>query len=196
MKKILIVGIFLFLGTIVASLYQAKTIRDKQNALSKKAKSSHWLLLKRKSNVELLYFGRPGNEKESRLMKTFKVNVGIDKESPTPLPQLLGRDYWLIIDKVQAKDNLETAPFFLTLDIPVSEGEPYGPTPYLECDGQCNWVLPGYFGLHGVNGDESKLSSEDPGSSGCVRHRDEDIAYLYKLFEPKKEEIRYYVENI
>lgn len=48
-----------------------------------------------------------------------------------------------MIDKVEAVDNPETAPYFLTLDIPVSDEEPFGPAPYLECDGQCNWVLPG-----------------------------------------------------
>ena len=90
-------------------------------------------------------------------------------------------------------DNPETAPFFLTLDIPAPETEPYGPVPYEECGGQCYWVVPGAFGLHGVAGNPSKLSREDPGSSGCIRHSDEDITYLYSLLSPAKEKIRYYV---
>ena len=102
----------------------------------------------------------------------------------------------LLVRLLDAKDNTETAPYFLTLDIPVSEEEPYGPSPYLECNGQCNWTLPGYFGLHGVNGDETKLSDKNQGSSGCVRHSDEDITYLFNLLEPEKEEIRYYIEDI
>ena len=68
--------------------------------------------------------------------------------------------------------------------------------PYTECNGQCNWILPGAFGLHGVNGDLSRLSIENPGSSGCIRHSDEDITYLYNNLDPQKEEIRYYIEDI
>ena len=79
---------------------------------------------------------------------------------------------------------------------PVSEEEPFGPTPYIECDGQCNWILPGAFGLHGVNGNSEKLSEFDLGSSGCIRHSNEDITYLYNLLDPEKEEIRYYIEDI
>lgn len=155
---------------------------------------SHWLTLERKSNIEKLYFGIPGNSTDSALLKTFKVKVGIPGEKPTPLPHLLGREYWIINDKFDTKDNPETAPYFLRLDVPVTEQEPYGPDPYLECQGQqCNWELPGAFGLHGVNGDESRLSDENPGSSGCIRHTDEDIIYLYNLLNPQTEEIRYYV---
>jgi len=29
-----------------------------------------------------------------------------------------------------------------------------------------------------------------------VRHRDEDITYIYNLLEPEREEIRYYVEDV
>lgn len=156
----------------------------------------YWFLLHRKSNIEYFYKGIPGDSSKSTLIKTFKVKTGISGEKPTPLPELLGRKYWKIIDKVEAFENEETGPYFLTLDIPVSEEEPFGPTPYLECDGQCNWILPGYFGLHGTGGNETKLSAEDPGSSGCIRHKDEVITYLYNLLDPKNEEIRYYIQDI
>ena len=82
------------------------------------------------------------------------------------------------------------------IDIQETEDWPYGPVPYEECNGQCDWVLPGYFGLHGINGNLSKISEADLGSSGCVRHRDEDITYLFNLLNPEKEEIRYYIEDI
>lgn len=52
------------------------------------------------------------------------------------------------------------------------------------------------FGLHGTGGQPEKLSKDDPGSSGCIRHKDEDITYLYNLLDPQKEEIRYYVSEI
>ncbi len=153
----------------------------------------YWFRLHRVSNVEYLYKGVPGDEEQSQLLKTFDVKTGVRGKKPTPLPQLLGREYWLIVDKMESFDNTETAPYFLVLDVPIPEEEPYGPEPYLECDGQCNWELPGYFGLHGIASDESKISKENEGSSGCVRHRDEDITYLYNLLDPKNEEIRYYV---
>lgn len=60
---------------------------------------------------------------------------------------------------------------------------------------QCNWNLPGNFGLHGTGGNPSKISPEDPGSSGCIRHSDEDITYLYEILEPEKGEIRYYIKD-
>jgi lipoprotein-anchoring transpeptidase ErfK/SrfK len=129
------------------------------------------------------------------LLKTFSVKTGIPEERPTPLPQLVGRDYWLITDKASSKDNPETAPYFLTLNIPAPESSPYGPSPYDECNGQCNWILPGAFGLHGVNGDKTKLAEENPGSSGCIRHTDEDITYLYNLLDLRKEKVRYYIED-
>ncbi len=155
----------------------------------------YWMLLHRKSNIEFLYQGIPGDKNNSKLIKTFKVKTGIPGERPTPLPQLMGREYWIITQKVETKDSDETAPYFLILDIPVSENEPYGPEPYLECNGQCNWVLPGAFGLHGVAGEEDRLSENDLGSSGCIRHKDEDITFLYNLLDPENEEIRYYIED-
>lgn len=158
--------------------------------------NKYWLLLKRKSNKELLYQGIPGDAANSTLIKQFKVKSGIPGERPTPLPEKSGKKYWMIIAKKSSADNPETAPFFLTLDIPVTEKFPYGPVPYEECNGQCNWVLPGPFGLHGVAGNENRLADSDPGSSGCIRHRDEDIGYLYSLLEPDKENIRYYIEDI
>lgn len=164
--------------------------------LATKLELSHWFILHRKSNIEELMFGIPGNRQKSKLLKEFTVKTGISGQRPTPLPQLLGREYWIIIDKFDDRQNPETAPFFLTLDVPVSDTEPFGPMPYLECNGeQCNWVREGLFGLHGVAGDESRLSPQDPGSSGCIRHRDEDITYLFSLLNPKDEEIRYYIED-
>lgn len=189
---------------------------------------SYWFLLHRKSNIEYLYSGMPGEREKSRLIKTFTVKAGIPGERPTPLPKLLGREYWLITGKAETQDNPETAPYFLILDIPYSEEYPYGPTPYLECNDpadastfaapspklwrvgdkasedkeamagkqQCDWILPGSFGLHGINGDESRLALDNPGSSGCIRHKDEDITYLYNLLDPEREKIRYYIEDI
>ena len=159
-------------------------------------KKSHWFLLQRKSNVEYLYLGAPGDKQNSKLVKTFQVKTGVPNEKPTPLPQLLGRKYWLITDKFEVKDDPEIAPFFLKLDIPYSEEYPFGPTPYLECEGQCDWLLPGSFGLHGINGDITRLATENPGSSGCIRHSDDDITYLYNLLDPQKQEIRYYIDDV
>lgn len=157
---------------------------------------AYWFVLYRKSGIEYLYKGLPGKAKESYVVRRFSVKPGIPGERPTPLPQLAGKEYWLITDKYQVEDNPETAPYFLTLNVPVGEEEPFGPQPYEECNGQCNWELPGAFGLHGVNGDMSRLSPENAGSSGCIRHSDRDITYLYDLLDPAREEIRYYVLDI
>jgi lipoprotein-anchoring transpeptidase ErfK/SrfK len=159
---------------------------------------SYWLLLKRNLSKEYLYFGVPGATESSKLIKQFSVKTGASW-SPTPLPKLVDRDYWRIVKK-EPTQNPETSPYFLQLDVPVTDEWPYGPVPYTECKDvitneniQCDWILPGYFGLHGVGGDMSKLSEEDQGSSGCVRHSDEDISYLYNLLDPENEEIRYYI---
>jgi lipoprotein-anchoring transpeptidase ErfK/SrfK len=171
--------------------------KDQEITLSKK--EAHWFMLHRKSNVEYFYYGVPGEKSASKLLKTFTVKTGIPRERPTPLPRLVGREYWILTKKESSADNPETAPYFLTLNVPGGDKEPFGPSPYLECgeaaSQQCNWSLPGAFGLHGVNGDESRLSDENSGSSGCIRHKDEDITYLYNLLNPQKEEIRYYIEN-
>lgn len=168
--------------------------RPVSNPVSPAPKPQYWMLLKRTSNIEYLFYGIPNNPKQSTLKKTFTVKAGVPGKKPTPLPALVGRDYWLITAKLEAFDNTETAPYFLVLDVPIPSTYPYGPSPYLECDGkQCDWELPGYFGLHGVNGDESLLKSANEGSSGCVRHRDEDISYLYHLFTPEKNPVRYYI---
>ena len=153
----------------------------------------YWFLLHRKSNIEYFYYGLPGEKTKSTLIKTFKVNTGIKNKKPTPLPQKLGREYWLLKDKWETK-NPETAPYFLMLDVPISDEAPFGPTPYEECNGQCNWETQGYFGLHGVNKDENRLS--DAGSSGCVRHSDQDITYLFNTLELGKNGVRYYIEDI
>lgn len=160
-----------------------------------KQRNDFWFILHRKSNTEELFQGIPGEKNRSTHIKTFKVKTGRPGERPTPLPQLLEKEYWLIIKKQPEPDNLETAPYFLTLNIPAPSEPPYGPEPYEECNGQCDWVKPGDFGLHGIAGDPQKLSNEDPGSSGCIRHTDEDITYLYNVLDPENMEIRYYVED-
>lgn len=179
-------GLLLF--TVFYSQKEIKTSAEK---------SLYWFVLQRKSNKEYLYKGSPGNIKKSSVVKVFSVKTGIPGERPTPLPTFVGKKYWLIIDKQSSKENPETAPYFLTLNIPAPTEFPYGPMPYKECGGeQCDWTLPGAFGLHGIHGDASRLSIENQGSSGCIRHTDADITYLYNLLDPKKEEIRYYIEDI
>jgi lipoprotein-anchoring transpeptidase ErfK/SrfK len=192
MKELGLLAVLLFLLIGIAPFIHTPN----QEVIAKEEVKNHWLLLHRKSNIEYLYFGVPGERDKSELLKTFIVKTGIPGERPTPLPQLLGRKYWLLTDKQEQKDNPETAPYFMTLNIPVSEDIPYGPTPYLECNGQCDWVLPGSFGLHGDAGDPTKLASDNPGSSGCIRHTTEDITYLYNRLDPQKEEIRYYILDI
>ena len=192
---VVIIFLLIFLGLFFAVKgYVDRRVEVKHVAIDAK----YWFVLHRKLNVEYLYFGTPGIEEESELVKSFKVKTGIPGERPTPLPRILGREYWVIVGREEQQDNPETAPYFLTLNIPAPEEEPFGPVRYLECKAgkQCNWGRVGAFGLHGGKGDESRLSSEDPGSSGCVRHRDEDITYLYNLLEPEKGEVRYYVEDI
>jgi lipoprotein-anchoring transpeptidase ErfK/SrfK len=192
MKQAIFIG-FLFLLLMGIGFF----IKPQANeAAIEKPWEGYWFLLHRKANREYFYYGIPGEKEKSTLLKIFVVKTGIPNERPTPLPQLLGRKYWIITNKESSSDNPETSPYFLTLDIPVNDEEPFGPTPYLECGGQCNWMLPGYFGLHGSGADPSKLSDENPGSSGCIRHTDEDITYLYNVLDPKKEEIRYYIEDV
>ena len=169
-------------------------VKQKNNILGSTTEYQYWFILHRQSNLEELYQGLPGDKTNSNLIKTFTVKTGIPGERPTPLHAVLGKEYWLITAKKKVEDNPETAPYFLSLNIPVGEDEPYGPVPYLECAGQCNWILPGEFGLHGVAGDPTKLSPENPGSSGCVRHTDEDITHLYNLLDTSKE-IRYYIQD-
>ncbi len=195
MKKILIILLLAFVACTQMITIRSNTLHGEIAGIQE-PKDQYWFMLYRKSEVEKLYFGKPGDINQSEMIKMFGVKTGTPGKKPTPLPSLMGRDYWIIVDKIEAFDNLETAPYFLTLDIPISEEEPYGPTPYLECNGQCNWELPGYFGLHGIAGDPSKLSKENEGSSGCIRHTDEDITYLYNLLDPSKEEIRYYIQDI
>lgn len=159
-------------------------------------KESYFLVLHRKSNTEYLYKGIAGDTNNSRLLKVFQVKSGIRGVSPTPLHDLMNREYWVITKKEPSFEDPETAPYFLTLDVPTTDEWPYGPVPYAECNGQCDWVIPGYFGLHGVNGDETRLSSENPGSFGCIRHSDSDITYLYNILTPENQEIRYYIRDI
>lgn len=171
-------------------------IKSEQEVQANRIQENFWFMLHRKSNVELLYKGVPGDARSSNLIRTFQVKTGAPNERPTPLPLILGREYWLITKKYETQQNPETAPYFLELDVPYSHEFPYGPSPYLECNGQCNWEIPGPFGLHGINGDTKRLSFENFGSSGCVRHLDLDIKYLYNLLDPEKKEIRYYIKDI
>jgi len=193
MKRFLILGVlisFLLGGIFYFTNNSVQRNQPKQQA-------AYWFILQRKSNKEFLYKGMPGSKEKSQLVKTFVVKAGIPGQRPTPLPKLLGKEYWVIVAKQSSKDNPETAPYFLTLNIPAPSEEPYGPAPYKECNGQqCDWILPGAFGLHGVNGDETRLAKQNSGSSGCVRHKDADITYLYNVLDPKRDEIRYYIEDI
>lgn len=161
------------------------------------ASQSYWFLLHRASNREELYRGTPGSVSGSTLVKSFNVKTGRPGERPTPLPQLVegyGKNYWVIKEK-HPETATETAPYFMTLNTP-ADAPYFGPTPYTECGGeQCNWVTSGAFGLHGVDGDNSRLSADNPGSSGCIRHTNEDITYLYNLLDPQNSEIRYYIED-
>ncbi len=199
-KKTLILSILIISLIPVLGLlnFPNKEVKSEQ---IKAPKTSHWLMLNRKSGIEILYEGVPGDANNSKMLRRFQVKTGASW-SPTPLPELVGREYWTIIKKESSIENPETAPYFLQLDIPTTDEWPYGPVPYTECldfSGnyiQCDWILPGYFGLHGIGGNESKLSLEDWGSSGCIRHRDEDITYLFQLLDPEKEEIRYYIADI
>ncbi|MBI4097059.1 MAG: L,D-transpeptidase [Candidatus Levybacteria bacterium] len=194
-KKFLRITIAIVLSVLIFNIAFGAFLLSWQKK-SEKPVEKYWFVLHRKSNKEELFKGIPGDRKKSSLVKTFVVKTGIPGGRPTPLPKLLGKDYWLLVAKEEQKDNPETAPYFLTLNIPAPTDEPYGPTPYTECNGQqCHWILPGAFGLHGIAGNPDRLGKEDPGSSGCIRHKDEDITYLYNLLDPKKEEIRYYVED-
>ncbi len=183
------------LGFLIGVLFSGFDLNTHNQVLGAQEKQDqYWFLLHRKSNVELLYKGVPGSATESALIKSFQVKTGEPGKKPTPLPQLFGREYWIITKKYDTSENLETAPYFIELDIPHTELEPYGPEPYLECDGQCNWELPGPFGLHGVNSDNTRLTHDNLGSSGCIRHTDSDIRYLYELINPD-DNIRYYIED-
>ncbi len=186
--------VIILLGFFVLCLFLSKNTAKVPLVETVNAKEKYWFVLHRAANKELLYWGVPGEKEKSTVVKTFIVKTGIPGERPTPLPRLLGRKYWVITEKHPEPDNPETAPYFLTLNIPSPTEEPFGPTPYDECSGQCDWQKPGDFGLHGTGGDLSKLAVTDPGSSGCIRHADADITFLYNLLDPAKQEIRYYIE--
>ena len=195
-KKNTLVLVILFGILLCALTLQIFLPSQEMRVKEDEREQSYWFILYRQSQKEELYLGVPGVKDQSTLVKTFTVKTGRPGERPTPLPQLVGRDYWLITQKHAQPDNPETAPYFLTLDVPGIEEPPYGPVPYEECKGeQCDWILPGAFGLHGTAGNPDKLSESDPGSSGCIRHSDSDITYLYHLLDPQKDEIRYYIED-
>lgn len=197
MKRIIFIlsGIFFLLAFANIFIDAQNNGANVTAADAAKPTSGFWFVLHRQSNKEELLHGILGDRGQSTIVREFIVKTGIPGERPTPLPQLLGREYWLLTKKSESFENPETSPYFLSLDIPVSEEAPFGPTPYAECQGQCNWQLPGEFGLHGVGGDDTKLAVENPGSSGCIRHTDADITYLYSLFDPTTQEIRYYIED-
>lgn len=193
--RLSLLSILLILLTGLIS-WQHFFMQSQHKVQSEKTEEKYWFVLYRQSEKEELYLGIPGDKKSSELVRTFTVKTGRPGERPTPLPQLAGKEYWLITAKEYVPDNPETAPYFLTLNIPGIEEPPFGPVPYEECNGkQCDWILPGAFGLHGVAGNPEKLSESDTGSSGCIRHTDEDITYLYNLLDPTSEEIRYYIED-
>ena len=125
-KQILIViGVFivlLSLGVLVVT--QNMTLKSQQTEVVKK-QEQHWFILHRKSQKEDLYFGIPGDANKSKLVKTFTVKTGIPGERPTPLPKLMGREYWLLVEKHPEVDNPETAPYFMTLDVPAPSDPPY-----------------------------------------------------------------------
>ena len=201
MKKYLTLSLVLILILLVLSFFFQSGPPQKKEVLSEQTnilppRLDYWMLLQRKSKQEYLFKGIPGDQSKSTLIKQFPVNVGISGERPTPLPQLVGKEYWNIIAKNDVRNDPETAPYFLTLDVPWSDEYPFGPAPYTECNGeQCDWVRPGSFGLHGIAATPEKLTDE--GSSGCIRHTDEDITYLYNLLTPSEQTpIRYYVEDV
>lgn len=192
-----LMSFFIFIFGVALGAGVVYFIKDKAEIpVASAERESYWLLLHRKSNKEFLYYGVPAEHAKSRLIREFTVKTGTPGQKPTPLPELLGRKYFRLIAKMDSSSDPNTSPYFLTLDIPVTDLEPFGPADYPECEDGCNWELPGYFGLHGVGGDNSKLSNEDPGSSGCIRHSDEDISFLYNILEPNREEIRYYIKDI
>lgn len=194
-KKLLVL-LFVFVLGIISTIAVNAMLSKKVDAPKEiPPKERYWFVLYRKSNIEQLFKGVPGDYQNSKLVKTFKVKTGMPGQRPTPLPQLMGEEYWVVTKKFKTKDIPETAPYFIELSVPVTDEYPYGPMPYEECNGQCDWVLPGPFGLHGVNGDNERLSDMNPGSSGCIRHTDEDIAYLYDIINPE-EEVRYYIQDI
>lgn len=197
MRKTLVLILILAI-LLPVTYFQLTTDNPKpdKEVLSEQFQKSYWFKLHRKSNLEYLYLGEPGDDSRSDLIKVFNVKTGIPGERPTPLPSLVGRNYWIVTGEYETPDNPETAPYFLTLDVPVTEEPPFGPEPYLECKGQCNWELPGAFGLHGNNGDPDKLAQTNPGSSGCIRHTVEDITYLYNLLDPENSQVRYYIDDV
>lgn len=200
MNKRLLLGTGIVLGIAGLMVIATAFLQNRNTAVlsaeDNTPKEIYWFELHRKSQREYLYYGLPNDKENSTLIREFRVKTGIPGERPTPLPQLVGREYWNVIAKTPVKENPETAPYFLTLDVPAPSIPPYGPEPYNECNGQCDWITFGEFGLHGINGNPEKLSAEDPGSSGCVRHSDEDITYLFNLLQPDTEEIRYYIQDI
>ncbi len=191
-KALISVPIILLILIIVGLFFNFQTFMLKKPT---KEETSYWFMLQRKSNVEMLYHGVAGDIQKSELIKKFIVQTGIAGERPTPLPSLLGKPYWIITAKLEASDNPLTSPYFLELNIPYTDEEPFGPTPYLECNGQCNWQTPGAFGLHGTGVEHDTILPEDPGSSGCIRHNNKDITFIYNLLDLKKE-VRYYVEDV
>ncbi|HLL60780.1 MAG TPA: hypothetical protein VK338_03615, partial [Candidatus Nitrosocosmicus sp.] len=109
MLKTLTIITIIFSVTIFSSLFYSKN-KTEELLTNKPTTKSYWFILHRKSNQEMLYHGNPGDIEHSKLIKTFKVKTGIPGKRPTPLPHLLGREYWIIIKKERVENNPETAP--------------------------------------------------------------------------------------
>ncbi|HRN70936.1 MAG TPA: hypothetical protein PLS49_07195, partial [Candidatus Woesebacteria bacterium] len=99
MKKIIFLSLLIGL---IGSLVLIQHSKGKQGEVAgvQEPQAQYWFLLYRKSGVEKLYYGQPGNEEQSALMKTFTVKTGVSGKKPTPLPQLVGREYWVIVEKL------------------------------------------------------------------------------------------------
>lgn len=156
----------------------------------------YWFVLHRKSKTEELFQGIPGDKTSSTVIKTYKVNPGVDGKYPTPLHSLLNEPYWIITAKSTSGNESLYGPYFLALNVPYKT--PYnGPRPYIECgtnnNEQCDWKTEGQFGLHGTGDTPGRLTDE--GSGGCVRHSNEDIVDVYNKIGSIEEPIRYYIEN-
>ena len=108
MRKMLLVLLLLlfFVGICFFFFYRSTSSPVLESA------SDYWFVLHRKSQKEFLYKGIPGKLEKSKRIKTFTVKNGRSGERPTPLPQLVGREYWVLTKKASS-DNPETAPYFL-----------------------------------------------------------------------------------
>lgn len=166
---------------------------------------NYWFLLDRLNKKEYLFQGPVGVRDRKYLVREFTVLPGLSGQTPTPVPSKVTptREYWTFNSATLKSPVGDISnggqPGFLKLDIPY-DNSLGGPVPYLECGpsgtSQCNWNTPGAFGLHGVDNNHPLT---DPGSSGCIRHNNTDIQYLYNLLSNvvnnNPNTIRYYIED-